>query len=84
MDSKFKSQLATYYRNGIKQTLFRAGKNAFSQGVPFIWCSNNLLVDLIIQIHLYEKMTGDQQFKNTSTLYGIGYSGEIRGVRACL
>lgn len=63
VDSKFKSQLATYYRNGIKQTLLRAGKNAFSQGVPFIWCSNNLLVDLIIQIHLYEKMTGDQQFK---------------------
>ena len=34
---------------------------------PFIWCSNNLLVDLILQIHLYEKMTGDYQFNAYKT-----------------
>lgn len=62
VDPAFKSKLAGYYKNGIKKTLIRAGNNAFQHGAPFIWCSNNLLVDLIIQIQLYEKMTGDVQF----------------------
>ena len=62
VDPAFKTRLAGYYRNGIKKTLNRAGNNAFQHGVPFIWCSNNLLVDLIIQVQLYEKMTGDRQF----------------------
>lgn len=63
VDPAFKAKLAGYYRNGIKQTLKqRAGLNAFQHGVPFIWCSNNLLIDLVLQIHLYEKMTGDKQF----------------------
>ncbi|MEO5581418.1 MAG: glycoside hydrolase family 9 protein [Saprospiraceae bacterium] len=64
VDAIFKKKLASYYRNGIKQTMIRAGKNVYSHGVPFIWCSNNLLVDLIIQIQLYEKMTGDLQFNS--------------------
>ena len=63
VDPVFKTKLATYYRNGIKQTLKqRADRNAFQHGAPFIWCSNNLLIDLVLQIHLYEKMTGDKQF----------------------
>lgn len=62
VDQAFKTKLAGYYRNGIKQTMKRAGSNAFQHGVPFIWCSNNLLVDLILQIQLYEKMTADTQF----------------------
>ncbi len=61
-DPIYKKKLETYYRNGIQQTLIRAKKNAFLHGVPFIWCSNNLLSDLILQIHLYEKMSGDHQF----------------------
>jgi len=42
--------------------LRRAGKNAYANGVPFIWCSNNVLTDLVLQIILYEKMTGDLQY----------------------
>lgn len=62
VEDDFKKKLAGYYRNGIEKTLKRAGKNAFQNGVPFIWCSNNLLVDLVLQIMLYEKMTGDVQY----------------------
>ncbi|MEP7269248.1 MAG: glycoside hydrolase family 9 protein [Saprospiraceae bacterium] len=62
-DRKFKEKLATFYKNGIDQTIRqRASKNTYSIGVPFIWCSNNLLVDLGLQIYLYERMTGDTQY----------------------
>jgi endoglucanase len=62
VDDDFKTKLAGYYKSGIEQTLVRANKNAFNNGVPFIWCSNNLVVDLALQVLLYEKMTGDLQF----------------------
>lgn len=61
-DAETKKELAQYYREGIEQTVARGRKNAFSIGVPFIWCSNNLSVALITQIILYEEMTGDLQF----------------------
>jgi hypothetical protein len=69
VDNDFKAKLAGYYRNGIEQTLKRANKNAFKNGVPFIWCSNNVLVDLVLQIMLYEKMTND--FKYHGYLVGM-------------
>lgn len=62
VDEDLKKKLAGYYRTGIEKTLIRANSNAFRYGVPFIWCSNNLAVDLALQILLYEKMTGDQQY----------------------
>ncbi|HEU5289104.1 MAG TPA: glycoside hydrolase family 9 protein [Cyclobacteriaceae bacterium] len=62
VDNDFKMKLAGYYRNGIEQTLKRANKNVFKNGAPFIWCSNNVLVDLVLQIILYEKMTNDLKY----------------------
>lgn len=62
VDDTFKKKLATYYKNGIEQTLKRANKNVYQNGVPFIWCSANVAVDLILQIMLYEKMTSDMQY----------------------
>ena len=57
-----KKQLAGFYKTGIEQCLERSRGNPFRVGVPFIWCSNNLVSALITQVILYEKMTGDQQF----------------------
>jgi hypothetical protein len=31
-------------------------------GVPFLWCSNNLTSALVVQILLYETMTGDLRY----------------------
>ena len=62
VDDDFKMKLSGWYKAGIEKTLVRANKNVFHYGVPFIWCSNNLGVDLALQILLYEKMTGDLQF----------------------
>jgi hypothetical protein len=64
VDVGFKKKLARYYKNGIEQTMKRAGKNIYQNGVPFIWCSTNVTVDLVLQIMLYEKMTGDKQYHN--------------------
>jgi len=62
-DEEFKKTLEGYYLDGIKYTLKRANKNPFHIGIPFIWCSNNLLTSLVTQIILYEKMSGDKQFE---------------------
>jgi endoglucanase len=62
-DQEFKKTLEGYYLDGIKYTLKRANKNPFHIGIPFIWCSNNLLTSLVTQIILYEKMSGDKQFE---------------------
>lgn len=62
VDPAFQDTLAAYYRDGIERCLYRAKQNPYKIGVPFIWCSNNLLIALISQIILYEKMTGDDRY----------------------
>ena len=54
----FKKTLAQYYKSGIEDNIGRGNTNPYTIGVPFIWCSNNLLTSLITQGILYEKMTG--------------------------
>jgi endoglucanase len=59
VDTQFKKRLAGYYREGIDHC-FRAGaSNPYHAGVPFIWCSNNLVVALATQCDAYQRMTGD-------------------------
>ena len=62
VDQPTKSRLAGYYRSGIEKCLARGNQNIYGEGVPFIWCSNNLMVALATQIILYEQMTGDRQY----------------------
>ena len=62
VDNEFQKELAGYYREGIEHCISRANKNPYKIGIPFIWCSNNLLTSLITQIILYEKMTGDTRY----------------------
>jgi len=62
VDTKFKNTLAGFYKSGIENNLKRGNTNPYNIGVPFIWCSNNLLTSLITQGILYEKMTDDQTY----------------------
>jgi hypothetical protein len=62
LQDDFRDTLANYYRTGIEWCRERASRNPFNVGVPFIWCSNNLLTGLITQLILYEKMTGDTTY----------------------
>ena len=61
-DAKTRKELAAYYRSGIERIVARGKMNPYGVGVPFLWCSNNLVVAFITQVHLYELMTGDKRY----------------------
>lgn len=63
VEPEFQKTLAGYYKKEIENVARRAETNPFGIGVPFIWCSNNLITSFITQVLLYEKMTGDMQFQ---------------------
>lgn len=52
-----------YYRRGLEQVAARARANGFLVGIPFIWCSNNLMVSFATQAYLYRRMSGDTRFQ---------------------
>ncbi|HMF87086.1 MAG TPA: glycoside hydrolase family 9 protein [Gemmatimonadaceae bacterium] len=54
--------VAEYYRKGLEGVVKRAD-NGFRIGIPFIWCSNNLMASFATQAYLYRRMTGDSQFR---------------------
>ena len=56
------NEFAGYMKEGLERTLERGKKNPFLVGVPFIWCSNNLVAALITQAHLYYEITGDPAY----------------------
>ena len=64
VEDSFKDTLETYYRAGIDSCLARGERNPYGIGVPFIWCSNNLLTSLIAQVILYEHMSGDDRYES--------------------
>jgi len=64
VDSDFQKLLECYYRDGIERCVRMGGRNPYRIGVPFIWCSNNLVAALVTQCLLYERMTGDARFRD--------------------
>jgi len=62
VDRAFQDTLASYYRESLEKMQVRANKNPYRIAVPFIWCSNNLVVNFITHGLLYEKMTGDLRY----------------------
>jgi hypothetical protein len=63
VDRRFKKQLTGYYRAGIERCVQAGQQNPYRVGVPFIWCSNNLLTALVTQCLMYERMTGDTRYR---------------------
>ena len=63
VDARTRKQLAAFYRQQIEHCLKRGETNPYHIGVPFIWCSNNLVVALATQCFLYERMTGDRRYR---------------------
>ena len=57
-----KAQMAAFYRRGLAAVVARAD-NGFRVGIPFIWCSNNLMASFATQAYLYRRMTGDNRFR---------------------
>lgn len=59
-----KRLLAGYYRRGLEAVAKRADANGFRVGIPFIWCSSNLMASFATQAYLYRRMTGDERFRS--------------------
>lgn len=51
-----------FYRRGVERVIARA-TNGFRIGIPFIWCSNDLMTSFATQAMLYRTMTGDARFR---------------------
>jgi endoglucanase len=54
--------VAEYYRRGVAAVVARAD-NGFRIGIPFIWCSNNLMASFATQAYMYRRMTGDNTYR---------------------
>ncbi len=62
-ENNYAGEFAGYWQKGLQNVFDKGKHNAFLNGVPKIWCSNNLTVALITQCHLYEMWTGDKRFR---------------------
>ncbi len=54
-------------RSGLDRVTERGADNVFLNGIPFIWCSNNLAVAFVTQAMLYREMTGDTSYRDAET-----------------
>jgi hypothetical protein len=61
-DAAAKERAVDYYRRGLAAVVGRAD-NGFRIGIPFIWCSNNLMTSFATQAYLYRRMTGDTRYR---------------------
>lgn len=58
-----RTDAAKRYRDGLARVQRRAVDNGFRAGIPFIWCSNDLMAALATQAMLYRRMTGDSTYR---------------------
>jgi hypothetical protein len=58
--------MAGYYHDGLARVVARA-HNGFRIGIPFIWCSNDLMTSFATQAYLYRRMSGDRSFVEYET-----------------
>ncbi len=61
-DSLNKTIFTEFLKQGLTHIQSRGVQNGFYMGVPFIWCSNNLVAAALTQCRLYNELTGDTQF----------------------
>jgi peptidoglycan/xylan/chitin deacetylase (PgdA/CDA1 family) len=66
-DPRIKAEFIRNMRSGLERIRDRAGDDPFVNGIPFIWCSNNLVVAAATQARLYRQLTGDAQFLEMET-----------------
>jgi endoglucanase len=61
--SAFREEFLKNMKEGLQRIKEKGEKNPFMIGVPFIWCSNNLVAATLTQADLYSRISGDQSFK---------------------
>ena len=63
VDQATRKELAGYYRTGLERVRQIAEKNPYRLGTPLVWCSTNDVIAVATQAVLYERMTGDRQYR---------------------
>ena len=63
-DEAIEEKYAGFMKQGLEYLLKRAREydDPFLNGIPFIWCSNNLVVAAITQARLYYQAAGDETY----------------------
>jgi hypothetical protein len=61
-DESVADRFKNYYRIGLEKVYKRGEDNPFLFGIPFIWCSNNLVSAILTQARLYNEVTGDEKY----------------------
>jgi len=56
------SVYAEYFKDGLQFIFERCGKDPFLNGIPFIWCSNNLVVAALTQARCYYNTAKDPTY----------------------
>lgn len=56
-----------FMRDALEHLRKRAGNDPFIFGIPFLWCSSNLVSAAITHSHLYRKATGDNSYLEMET-----------------
>lgn len=59
---RVKDEFTRNIRAGIRRTYEKAEGNPFLNGIPYVWCSNNLTTAMLTQCRLYREMTGDETY----------------------
>jgi peptidoglycan/xylan/chitin deacetylase (PgdA/CDA1 family) len=57
-----RNQFIGHLREGIEKVYAIGNTNAFLFGIPFIWCSNNLVSSFLTQLYLYRSLTNDMSY----------------------
>lgn len=62
-DSTVSVEFKDLMKQGLDDLKKYAGNDPFQIGVPFIWCSNNLVAAAVTQAKLYRNITGDKTYE---------------------
>ena len=62
-EQEIKEEFLENMKEGLLKIKTRGEKNPFLIGVPFIWCSNNLVAATLTQADLYGRISGDSSFQ---------------------
>lgn len=66
-DKALSAKYSEYMRQGLQYIKDRASDDPFLNGIPYIWCSNNLVSAAVSQARLYNEVTADNSFLEMET-----------------
>ncbi|MGE5351201.1 MAG: glycoside hydrolase family 9 protein [Acidobacteriota bacterium] len=62
-DKAVAKEFTADFKKGIDNVYQKGKSNPFLIGIPFIWCSNNLVAAMLTQSHLYFNLTKDASYQ---------------------